>query len=120
MEKEKFQDIYGYLNQYPPELRERMQELRRIIREEAPQATERISWGMPTFYFKGNLVHFALHKVPIGFYPGDSGVRRFEDQLGEYKHSKGAIQFPLSRPLPVELIRKIVAFRVKENMGEIV
>lgn len=63
MEKEKFQDIDGYLNQYPPELRERMQELRRIIREEAPQATERISWGMPTFYFKGNLVHFALHKA---------------------------------------------------------
>lgn len=104
-----------YIKQFPEELQERLQEIRLVIKEAAPMASEKISWKMPTFYLKGNLVHFAMQKSHIGFYPGASGVENFEDQLSEYKHSKGAIQFPLSKPLPKELITEIVAFRVKEN-----
>ncbi len=108
-------EIDNYIMQYPDELQVKLKEIRQIIKEAAPQATEKISWAMPTFYLNGNLVHFALHKTHIGFYPGASGVENFEGELGDYKHSKGAIQFPLSKPLPKELITRIVEFRVKEN-----
>lgn len=108
-------EIDNYILQYSDELQVKLKEIREIIKSAAPQATEKISWQMPTFYLNGNLVHFALHKAHIGFYPGASGVENFENELGEYKHSKGAIQFPLSKPLPKELITRIVEFRVKEN-----
>lgn len=118
MEKEKntFATIDEYIAQYPEERQALMQSIRKVILEEAPEATERVSWQMPTFYLKGNLVHFAMHKAHIGFYPGNSGVESFQDRLTEYKTSKGAIQFPLSKPIPYDLIREIVRFRVKENM----
>ncbi|MBN7771765.1 iron chaperone [Clostridium aminobutyricum] len=93
----------------------KLQEIRQVIKEAAPQASEKISWRMPTFYLNGNLVHFAMHKSHIGFYPGASGVENFKDQLGEYKYAKGSIQFPLSKPLPEKLITDIVKFRVQEN-----
>lgn len=111
-------EIDNYILQYPEELQVKLQEIRKIINEAAPQATEKLSWQMPTFYLNGNLVHFALHKTHIGFYPGTSGVENFKSELGEYKHSKGAIQFPLSNPLPKELITRIVEFRVKENTNK--
>lgn len=106
--------IDEYIAGYSPELQEKLTEIRDLIRAAVPQASEKISWGMPTFYWKENLVHFAMHKAHIGFYPGASGVEHFEDRLGEYQHSKGAIQFPLKKPLPRELITEIVAFRVEE------
>ncbi len=110
--------IEEYILQFPEEKQAKLREIWQIIKETAPEATERISWQMPTFYLNGNLVHFAAHASHIGFYPGDSGVSNFTDKLGEYKYSKGAIQFPLSKPLPKELITEIVTFRVKENTSK--
>lgn len=107
--------IDEYILQYPPEKQEKLHEIRQVIKEAAPEAQEKISWRMPTFYLNGNLVHFAMHKAHIGFYPGASGVEHFQNKLDGYQHSKGAIQFPLSEPLPRELITEIVRFRIKEN-----
>ncbi|MDF2568174.1 MAG: hypothetical protein K0R90_1630 [Oscillospiraceae bacterium] len=108
-------EIDQYIAQYSEELQEKLQEIRQVIREAAPEASEKISWQMPTFYLNGNLVHFAMNKAHLGLYPGASGVEHFESELGDYKHSKGTIQFPLNKPLPKELITKIVQFRVQEN-----
>lgn len=105
-----------YIFGFSEDRQKRLQEIRKIIMKYAGEATEKISWGMPTFYLHGNLVHFAMNKNHIGFYPGASGVENFLDRLGDFKHSKGAIQFPLSEEFPKELIRDIVQFRVKENM----
>lgn len=114
---EKSQEITDYLQQFPVDIQERLATLRALIQEEAPEAIEKISYGMPTFVLKKNLVHFAGYQKHIGFYPTPSGVRAFSDQLKEYKTSKGAIQFPNNQPLPLELIRQIVQFRVKENQA---
>lgn len=108
--------IDEYINKFPEEVQKKLQELRRVIRENAPEAEEKISYGMPTFYLKGNLVHFAAYSGHIGFYPAPSGIEAFKEELIGYKTSKGAIQFPLSQELPLELIRKIVQFRVRENI----
>lgn len=108
-------NIDEYIAQFSPEIQSIMQTVRRTIREAAPQASEKICWAMPTFYLHGNLVHFAGNKSHLGLYPGASGVEQFTPELKEYKTSKGAIQFPYSKPLPVELIQRIVRFRVTEN-----
>lgn len=108
--------IDSYIAQYPSEIQEKLNAIRSHIRECAPDASEKISWGMPTFIYHGNLVHFAANKQHLGFYPGENGVACFLKKLSEYKCSKGAIQFPYDEPLPLELIREIVAFRLKENM----
>jgi uncharacterized protein YdhG (YjbR/CyaY superfamily) len=107
--------IDEYIAQFSTEIQERLQSLRKVIKETAPAATEKISYRMPTFYLNGNLVHFAAHKSHIGFYPSPSGIEVFKDKLLDYKSSKGAVQFPNSKPLPFELVREIVAFRVSEN-----
>ena len=86
-----------------------------LIHKEAPGATEKISYGVPTFYLNGNLVHFGAQKNHIGLYPTSSGVNNFEKELKNYAHSTGAIRFPFDRPIPYALIRKIVKFRVKET-----
>ena len=95
-----------------------LQELRQIIQESAPEATEKISYQMPTFYLNGNLVHFAVNKNHIGFYPAPSGIEAFEEALTPYKYSKGAIQFPFDKPIPYDLIRRIVKHRVEENLSK--
>ncbi len=110
-----YSNIDEYIAQYPPEVQARLQTLRQCIHETAPEATEKISYAMPTFYLKGNLVHFACFKHHIGLYPGASGVEAFLPELGGYKTSKGAIQLPMDKPLPLELVRRIVRFRVAEN-----
>lgn len=97
-----------------PDVREELDLMRRLIREEAPMAEERISYGMPTFRSGQNLVHYAACKTHIGFYPTPSAIVAFQSELSGYKSSKGAIQFPFDQPLPEELIRKIVRFRVAE------
>ena len=107
--------IDEYIATFPDEIQERMQMLRNTIKEQAPDATEKISWAMPTFWLNGNLVHFAGHKFHIGFYPGGEAVQVFEARLKEYKTSKGAIQFPNDRPLPLELVREIVKYRVAQQ-----
>jgi uncharacterized protein YdhG (YjbR/CyaY superfamily) len=93
-----------------------LKELRAAIQSAAPNAAEKISYQMPTFYLYGNLVHFAAYENHIGFYPAPSGIEAFKDKLSAYKGAKGSVQFPLSQPLPLNLIRKIVKFRVAENM----
>lgn len=110
----KIETIDAYISRYDEDIQAILQEFRRLIREEAPDATERISYQMPTFYLNGNLVHFAVQKQHIGFYPAPSGVAAFKEELANYKTSKGAIQFPLTKPIPYELVRRIVRFRVEE------
>jgi uncharacterized protein YdhG (YjbR/CyaY superfamily) len=105
----------GYVVGFPEAVRRTLKELRATIRAVAPDATERISYGIPTFVLNGNLVHFAAYERHIGFYPASSGIRAFRKELAIYKTSKGTVQFPIDRPLPLALIRKIVRFRVAEN-----
>jgi uncharacterized protein YdhG (YjbR/CyaY superfamily) len=109
------QNIDEYIAQFSPEIQTIMQTVRQTIREAAPQAVEKISWQMPTFYLHGNLIHFAGNKSHLGLYPGAGGVEHFLPELTEYKTSKGAIQFPYVKPMPLELIQRIVKFRVAEN-----
>ncbi len=110
--------IDEYIGDFPPEVASMLQQLREIIRKAAPQAEETISYQMPTFKLNGNLVHFAAYKNHIGFYPAPSGLNAFEKEIARYKHSKGAVQFPLDQPLPIRLITRIVKFRVRENLGK--
>jgi uncharacterized protein YdhG (YjbR/CyaY superfamily)/L-ascorbate metabolism protein UlaG (beta-lactamase superfamily) len=112
------QAIDEYIAQFPAEIRERLVRLRKVIREAAPAATEKISYQMPTFFLNGNLVHFAAFKKHIGFFPSPSAVVAFEEALKEYPCSKGTIQFPYSKPLPYDLVTQIVKFRVAENTGK--
>ena len=112
----KFKNIDEYIENLPPDVQKLLEQLRRTIHETAPDATEAMSYGMPTFKLNGNLVHFAAFKHHIGFYPTPSGVTAFENELVRYKHTKGAIQFPMDKPLPLDLVRKIVIFRVKESL----
>jgi uncharacterized protein YdhG (YjbR/CyaY superfamily) len=110
-----FNTIDQYIDSFPDDVRVKLNELRKVIREEAPGASEKISYQMPTWYLNGNLLHFAAYQNHIGLYPAPSGVARFEEELRPYKHAKGSIQFPLDQPLPFDLIRRIVRFRVSEN-----
>jgi uncharacterized protein YdhG (YjbR/CyaY superfamily) len=110
--------IDDYLLSTPAEIRHMLDQVRAVIIKAAPGAEEAISYGMPTFKLKGVVVHFALCKKHIGFYPAPSGIEAFKKELSPYKTSKGAIQFPLNKPLPLDLIAKIVKFRVKENMNK--
>ena len=100
------------------EIQEILETLRKVIKEAAPDAKEKISWEMPTFVLQGNLVHFAAHKNHIGFYPAPSGIDAFKNELAEYKGAKGSVQFPLTKPMPYELISKIVKLRVAENIKD--
>lgn len=107
--------IEDYISTIPEDRQAKLQQLYTTIKQLVPQATEKISYGMPTFYLNGNLVHFANAKNHIGFYPTPSAIEAFKNELKDFKTSKGAIQIPLDRELPVDLIKKIVLFRVEEN-----
>ncbi len=109
-------NIDEYIATFPPDVQKILNMLRATIQKAAPDATEKISYAMPTFYLNGNLVHFAAYKNHIGFYPAPSGIEAFEKELSVYKTSKGAVQFPINKPLPFALITKIVRYRVKENL----
>jgi uncharacterized protein YdhG (YjbR/CyaY superfamily) len=110
-----FSNIDEYINLFPQDIQLKLKELRSVIKSAAPEATETIKYQMPTFFLKKNLVHFAAYKSHIGFYPAPSGIANFEKELSIYKTSKGAIQFPIDKPLPFDLIKRIVELRVKEN-----
>lgn len=113
-----YTNIDEYIAQCEPEVQPLLHEVRKTIREAAPDATEKISYRMPTYYLFGNLVHFAAFKRHIGLYPGASGVEHFAQKLAGYHTSKGAIQLPIDKPMPHELIREIVRFRVDENLRD--
>ncbi len=109
-------NIDEYIVNFPADIQKIMTELRETIRKAAPEATEKTSWGMPTFYLKGNLIHFAAHKKHIGLYPGAEAIQIFAKDLETYKTSKGAIQFPFDKPLPLKLITNIVKFNIERNL----
>ncbi|MDF9842321.1 MULTISPECIES: DUF1801 domain-containing protein [unclassified Paenibacillus] len=115
-EKATFENIDDYIGQAAPEVRELLQEIRKVIHEAVPEATEKISYQMPTFDLHGNLVHFAAFKKHIGFYPAPRGIEAFKDELSVYKGAKGSVQFPLDQPMPYDLISRIVKFRAAENI----
>ncbi|MEO6445162.1 MAG: DUF1801 domain-containing protein [Gemmatimonadaceae bacterium] len=108
--------IDEYIAAVPPDVKARLQKLRATIRRAAPQATERISYRIPTFHLNGNLVHFAAFAHHIGFYPGAAGIAAFAEQLAAYKHAKGSVQFPHGQALPLKLIAEIVCFRAGQNV----
>jgi uncharacterized protein YdhG (YjbR/CyaY superfamily) len=112
----KVKDIDEYIRSFPPAIQKILEQLRTIIHKNAPDAEEAISYGMPTFKFNGNLVHFAAFEHHIGFYPTPSGLEAFEKELAPYKHAKGSVQFPLDEPIPYDLVKRIVQFRVRENL----
>lgn len=107
--------IDAYIAAFPPEVREELTKFRRLIREAAPGAQEKIAYRMPAYTLHGTLVYFAAFKKHIGFYPSGSAIVAFKDDLSPYKSSKGAVQFPLGQPLPYDLLRRIVAYRAAEN-----
>jgi uncharacterized protein YdhG (YjbR/CyaY superfamily) len=110
--------IDEYIAGFPPETQKALEELRALIRASAPDATETISYAIPTFDLNGHLVHFAGYEKHVGFYPTGRGVEAFKQELKPYKSGKGSVQFPLDRPMPTDLIRRIVEFRVSQNTGE--
>ena len=118
MDKQTPKDIDEYIAGFPPEVQQILQQIRATIKAAAPEAQETISYQMPTFTLKGNLVHFAAFKKHIGFYPTPSGTEQFQQQIAGYKAAKGSIQFPLDQPIPYDLISEIVKFRVQENLAK--
>jgi uncharacterized protein YdhG (YjbR/CyaY superfamily) len=111
-----FKTIDQYIANFLPNIQAILQQIRQAIHETAPDAEETISYQMPAFKQNGVLVYFAAFKDHIGFFPTGSGVEAFKDKLSSYKTSKGTIQFPLDKPIPLDLVKEIVRFRVSENL----
>lgn len=111
-------NIDEYIAGFAADVQAILQAIRQTIHEAAPEAQETISYQMPTFTLHGNLVHFAAYSKHIGFYPVPSGIGAFQEELAGYKQGKGSVQFPLNQPMPYELIRRIVIFRVQENLAK--
>lgn len=109
-------DIDTYLATHPEKVRVVLEKLRQTIRKAAPGAEEVISYQIPAFKYHGMLVYFAAYKNHIGFYPTASGIETFQKELSAYEGAKGSVKFPIDKPLPLNLITKIVKFRVKENL----
>jgi uncharacterized protein YdhG (YjbR/CyaY superfamily) len=115
----KFKSVDEYFSTLSPEIRNILQSLRQTIKKAAPDAEEIISYNMPAYKYHGMLVYFMAHKNHIGFYPGNKVVNEvFKDELKDYKTSKGTIQFPFNKPIPMSLIKKIVLFRMQENVNK--
>jgi uncharacterized protein YdhG (YjbR/CyaY superfamily) len=116
--KEQASDTDQYIRSFPPETQKLLNEMRRVIKKAAPEAEECISYGMPAFKAGGKpLVYYAGYKNHIGFYATPSGHKEFEKELSNYKKGKGSVQFPADKPLPLDLIERIVRFRLTENLS---
>jgi uncharacterized protein YdhG (YjbR/CyaY superfamily) len=111
-----FTTIDEYIKTFPEDIQNILEKMRQTIRKAAPEAVEAISYKIPTFKLNGNLVHFAAFKKHIGFYPTSSGIRAFKKQLSPYKGGRGSVQFPIDKPIPYDLVKKITIFRRKENL----
>ena len=108
--------IDEYIAMFPQNVQDILMVLRETIQDAAPKAQEAISYGIPTFKLNGNLVHFAAFKNHIGFYPGGpSAIEAFQEELYHFKQGKGSIQFPIDKPIPLQLVKRIVKFRVNQN-----
>jgi uncharacterized protein YdhG (YjbR/CyaY superfamily) len=116
--KTPYKTIDQYIETFPEDIQDILQKIRQTIQRAAAEATEAISYQMPTFKLNGNLVHFAAFKNHIGFYPIPSGIEAFKDELLPYIAGKGSIRFPLDKPIPYDLVKRIVEFRVKENLAK--
>jgi uncharacterized protein YdhG (YjbR/CyaY superfamily) len=112
---DKVDAIDRYIAAFPKNVQGILKKLRKTIRESAPKAEETIAYGIPTFKQNGNLVHFAAFKRHIGFYPTPSAIAAFKKELSSYKQAKGSVQFPIDKPIPLGIVKKIVKYRVKEN-----
>jgi uncharacterized protein YdhG (YjbR/CyaY superfamily) len=110
------QTIDEYIETFDPQVSQTLHEMRDFIKREVPEATEKISYGMPTFYLNGNLVHFAAFKDHYGFYPSPPAIDAFENELAPYRTGKGTLRFPFDRPIPWDIIKKVVQLRVRENL----
>lgn len=115
---QQYKSVDEYIKTFPPDIQEILEKIRPAIHQAAPEAVEVISYQMPAFKHNGILVYFAAHKNHIGFYPTASGIEAFKKELSGYKSSKSAVQFPLDKPIPFDLIEKIVKFRVKERLAK--
>jgi uncharacterized protein YdhG (YjbR/CyaY superfamily) len=113
-----YKTIDEYIETFPANIQTILENMRQTIRKAAPEAVETISYQMSAFKLNGNLVYFAAFKNHIGFYPTPSGIETFKNELCPYKKSKGSVQFPLDKPIPYDLVEKIVLFRVKENLAK--
>jgi len=109
-------NIDEYIADFPHDVQEILEKIRMTIRKAAPDAGETIKYGIPTFTLKGNLVHFGAYRKHVGFYPAPTGLEEFKEELSAYEGSKGTVRFPLDKPIPFDLITKIVKFRVKESL----
>jgi uncharacterized protein YdhG (YjbR/CyaY superfamily) len=118
--KEKFDSVDEYIAAFPKNVQMVLQQIRQAVKDAAPKAEETISYNMPAYRLNGNLVWFGAFKNHIGFYPRESAIEEFKEKLKGYEVSKvqGTVKFPLDKPIPLELIREIVKFRVKENLKE--
>ena len=116
MDTAKFKTIDEYIGSFPQETQEILEEVRETVRQAAPDATEKLSYAMPAFFFHGALVYFAAYKKHIGFYATPTGHEMFKEELSQYKQGKGSVQFPIDQPMPYDLIARIVRFRAKENL----
>ena len=108
--------IDEYIAAFPQDVQAILEKIRETIRNAAPDAEEKISYQLPTFTQKGNLVHFGAFKNHIGFYPASTGIEKFKNELSAYQWAKGSVQFPFDMPIPYSLIGRIVKFRVRENL----
>jgi uncharacterized protein YdhG (YjbR/CyaY superfamily) len=119
MDKKIITTIDEYISSFPKNVQKILREIKRSLREAAPEAEEAISYQIPTFKLNGNLVHFAAFKNHIGFYPGSKAIKIFSKELESYETSKGTVRFPLDKPMPLLLIKKIVRYRVKESSTKV-
>lgn len=110
--------IDGYISTFPPDVRKILQSVRKTIRQAAPAAQETIKYGIPTYTLHGNLVHFGGFAKHIGFYPTPDAIVHFAGELAPYPQAKGSIQFPLDKPVPLTLIKKIVIYRVHQSQNK--
>lgn len=115
MDKKNVETVDEYILMFKPEVQAILKEMRTFIQRIAPQSQETISYQMPTYKYYGNLVHFAAHAHHIGFYPGPEGIEAFKDRFAGLKYSKGAVQFDLDKPIPYDLIKEIVIYRLDVN-----
>jgi len=113
--KAQFSNIDEYIALFPDEIQEILTKIRNIIKENAPEASEKISYQMPTYFLNGNLIHFAAFKHHIGLYPTPTGIDAYKEELSKYKGAKGSVQFLLDQPIPYDLIKRIVIYRVEES-----
>ncbi|HCY76787.1 MAG TPA: hypothetical protein DHV28_12775 [Ignavibacteriales bacterium] len=120
MAKTNLKSVDEYIKTFPADIQKILKQVRETIKKAAPEAEETINYQIPTFKLNGNLVHFAAFKNHIGFYPAPSGLKKFQKELSDYKSSKGSVQFPIDKPIPLALIIKIVKSRVKENLEKII